>query len=67
MMISWFEQKAVAILLALLSLGIKDIHLGPTLPAFLTLTVLDILVKEFDIKPNGITADNLATALGQAA
>ncbi len=67
MMISWFEQKAVAVLLALLSLGIKGIHLGPTLPAFLTPPVLDILVKEFDIKPNGIAADDLAAALGQAA
>jgi len=67
MMISWFEQKAVAVLLALLSLGIKGIHLGPTLPAFLTPTVLDILVKEFDIKPNGIAADDLAAALKQAA
>ncbi len=67
MMISWFEQKAVAVLLALLSLGIKGIHLGPTLPAFLTPPVLDILVKEFDIKPNGIAADDLAAALKQAA
>lgn len=67
MMISWFEQKAVAVLLALLSLGIKGIHLGPTLPAFLTPTVLDILVKEFDIKPNGVAADDLAAALKQAA
>ncbi|MDP7536370.1 MAG: hydroxylamine reductase [Methylococcales bacterium] len=67
MMISWFEQKAVAVLLALLSLGIKGIHLGPTLPAFLTPTVIDILVKEFDIKPNGIAADDLAAALKKAA
>jgi len=67
LMISWFEQKAVAVLLALLSLGIKGIHLGPTLPAFLTPTVLDILVKEFDIKPNGIAADDLSAALNKAA
>ncbi len=67
MMISWFEQKAVAVLLALLSLGIKGIHLGPTLPAFITPTVLDILVKEFDIKANGEASDDLAAALNQAA
>jgi hydroxylamine reductase len=67
MMISWFEQKAVAVLLSLLSLGIKGIHLGPTLPAFITPTVLDILVKEFDIKPNGVAADDLMMALKKAA
>ncbi|BCG62713.1 MAG: hydroxylamine reductase [Methyloprofundus sp.] len=67
MMISWFEQKAVAVLLSLLALGIKGIHLGPTLPAFITPAVLDILVKEFDIKPNGVAADDLAMALKKAA
>ena len=67
LMISWFEQKAVAVLLALLALGIKGIHLGPTLPAFITPAVLDILVKEFDIKPNGVAADDLAAALKIAA
>ena len=49
--LSWYEQKAVAILLTLLSLGVKDIRLGPTLPAFLTEEVLNILVENFDIKP----------------
>jgi hydroxylamine reductase len=67
MMISWFEQKAVAVLLTLLSLGIKGIHLGPTLPAFITPAVLDILVKEFDLKANGEASDDLAAALKQAA
>ncbi|MCK5354299.1 MAG: hydroxylamine reductase, partial [Methyloprofundus sp.] len=67
LMISWFEQKAVAVLLALLALGIKGIHLGPTLPAFITPAVLDILVKEFYIKPNGVAADDLAAALKIAA
>lgn len=67
MMISWFEQKAVAVLLTLLSLGIKGIHLGPTLPGFLTPALLDVLVKEFDIKGNGEAADDLAAALNQAA
>ena len=48
--IGWYEQKAVAVLLALLHLGIKGIRLGPTLPAFVSPTVLDVLVKNFDIK-----------------
>jgi hydroxylamine reductase len=51
LILSWYEQKAVAILLTLLYLGIKNIHLGPSLPAFLTPAVLDTLVKTFAIKP----------------
>jgi hydroxylamine reductase len=51
LIISWYEQKAVAVLLALLHLGIKGIRLGPSLPAFLTPNVLETLVKNFDIKP----------------
>jgi hydroxylamine reductase len=51
MILSWYEQKAVAILLTLLHLGIKDIRLGPSLPAFITPNVLDVLVKNFSIKP----------------
>jgi hydroxylamine reductase len=51
LVLSWYEQKAVAILLTLLYLGIKDIRLGPSLPAFVTPNVLDILVKNFGIKP----------------
>ena len=50
-MISWFEQKAVCILLALLHLGVKDIRLGPALPAFITPSVLNVLVEKFGIKP----------------
>ena len=49
--LSWFEQKAVAVLLTLLHLGVKNIRLGPVLPAFLTPTVIDILVSEFNIQP----------------
>ncbi|WP_300457990.1 hydroxylamine reductase [Desulfobacula sp.] len=49
--IGWYEQKACAVLLALLHLGIKGIRLGPTLPAFISPAVLDVLVKNFDIKP----------------
>jgi hydroxylamine reductase len=50
--IAWYEQKAVLVLLSLLSLGVKDITLGPKLPAFVSPTVLDVLVKNFDLKPN---------------
>ena len=49
--IGWYEQKACAVLLALLHLGVKGIRLGPTLPAFVSPAVLDVLVKNFDIKP----------------
>ncbi len=49
--IGWYEQKAVAVLLALLFLGVKGIRLGPTLPAFVSPTVLNVLVENFDIKP----------------
>ena len=47
--IAWYEQKAVIVLLALLSLGVKNIHLGPTLPAFLSPNVLNVLVENFAI------------------
>ncbi len=57
LVLSWYEQKAVAILLSLLSLGIKDIRLGPTLPAFITPNVLDVLVKNFGIRPIAATAE----------
>ena len=53
MVLSWYEQKAVIVFLALLSLGIKNIHLGPTLPAFLSPAVLKVLVEKFHIA--GIT------------
>jgi len=65
LVLSWYEQKAVAILLSLLHLGIKDIRLGPTLPAFITPNVLDVLVKNFDIKPIAATAEeDLESILG---
>ena len=47
--IAWYEQKAVIVLLALLSLGIKEIHLGPTLPAFLSPNVTKVLVENFGV------------------
>ena len=49
--IAWYEQKAVIVLLALLSLGVKKIRLGPTLPAFVTPNVVNVLVEAFDLKP----------------
>lgn len=51
LVLSWYEQKAVCILLTLLSLGIKNIYLGPTLPAFISPKVLEVLVEKFEIKP----------------
>jgi hydroxylamine reductase len=64
LIISWYEQKAVCVLLALLHLGIKGIRLGPSLPAFLTPNVLDTLVKNFDIKPIGTADEDLRAILG---
>jgi hydroxylamine reductase len=49
--IAWYEQKAVAVLLALLFLGVKGIRLGPTLPAFASPNVLKVLVENFNIRP----------------
>ena len=57
--IAWYEQKAVIVLLALLSLGVKNIHLGPTLPAFLSPTVVDFLVENFGIAPISTVEDDL--------
>lgn len=61
---SWYEQKAVAILLTLLHLGITGIRLGPSLPAFITPNVLDVLVKNFDIKPISTPDEDLKAILG---
>ncbi|MBN2376630.1 MAG: hydroxylamine reductase [Sedimentisphaerales bacterium] len=63
MVLSWYEQKAVCILLTLLHLGIKNIRLGPTLPAFVSPNVLDILVEKFDIKPIGTVQEDLKAML----
>ncbi|WP_026883134.1 hydroxylamine reductase [Clostridium akagii] len=62
--ITWYEQKAVADLLALLSLGVKGIYLGPTLPAFLSPNVLQFLVETFNIKPISTPDDDLKEILG---
>ncbi len=64
MVLSWYEQKAVAILLTLLYLGIKDIRLGPSLPAFVSPNVLDVLVKNFGIKPIATPDEDLKAILG---
>ncbi|MGM0416806.1 MAG: hydroxylamine reductase [Thermodesulfobacteriota bacterium] len=57
--IAWYEQKAVIVLLALLSLGVKGIRLGPTLPAFLSPNVAKVLVDNFNIKPTGDVATDV--------
>jgi len=64
MILSWYEQKAVAILLTLLHLGIKNMRLGPTLPAFLTPNVLNFLVENYDIKPISTPDEDLKAILG---
>jgi hydroxylamine reductase len=64
MVISWYEQKAVAILTTLLFLGIKNIRLGPSLPAFVSPNVLDVLVKNFGIKPITTPDEDLKAILG---
>jgi len=64
LVLSWYEQKAVAILLTLLYLGIKNIRLGPSLPAFITPNILDVLVKNFGIKPITTPDEDLKAILG---
>lgn len=64
--LSWYEQKAVADLLALLSLGIKNMYLGPSLPAFISPNVLQYLVDTFGIKPISTADDDLKNSLKQA-
>lgn len=63
LIISWFEQKAVAVLLTLLSLGIRDIRLGPALPAFLSPGVAKVLTEQFGLKPIGTVAQDLEACL----
>lgn len=64
MILSWYEQKAVAILLTLLHLGIKNIRLGPSLPAFITPNILQVLVDNFNIAPITTPDEDLKTILG---
>jgi hydroxylamine reductase len=65
LILSWYEQKAVVILLSLLSLGIKGIRIGPSLPAFISPNILNFLVEKFDLKPIGTAGDDLAAILKQ--
>lgn len=64
--IAWYEQKAVIVLLALLYLGVKNIHLGPTLPAFLSPNVAKVLVENFGIAGIGTVEDDLKLLIGEA-
>ena len=61
--IAWYEQKAVAVLLALLSLGVKGLRLGPTLPGFLSPAVANVLVEKFNIKPIGTVEEDIAAMM----
>ncbi|AWV03679.1 hydroxylamine reductase [Burkholderia sp. JP2-270] len=67
LVISWFEQKAAAVLLTLLALGLRNIRLGPTLPAFVTPGVLAVLVEQFGIQPIGDAGADLAASLARKA
>ncbi|MFB3890328.1 MAG: hydroxylamine reductase [Candidatus Bathyarchaeia archaeon] len=64
LILSWYEQKAVAILLSLLYLGVKNIRLGPSLPAFVTPNVLKVLVEKFNIMPIKTADEDLKAILG---
>ncbi len=63
LILSWYEQKAVVILLSLLSLGIKGIRIGPSLPAFISPNILKFLVEKFDLKPIGTAEGDLQAIL----
>ena len=65
MVLSWYEQKAVCILLTLLHLGIKNILLGPSLPAFISPNVLDFLVKNYNIAPISTPEDDMKKLIGE--
>ena len=62
--LSWYEQKAVAILLSLLHLGFKNIRIGPSLPAFITSNVLNVLIDKFNIMPVKTAGEDLKAILG---
>lgn len=67
LVLSWYEQKAVVILLSLLSLGIKNIRLGPSLPAFITPNILNFLVEKFEIKPISTAQEDLDAILNSSS
>jgi len=64
LVISWYEQKAVAVLLSLLYLGIRNIRLGPSLPAFITPNILQVLVEKFNIMPITTAEADLKAIMG---
>ena len=66
MVLSWYEQKAVCVLLTLLYLGIKNIYLGPTLPAFVSPNVLGYLVENYNISPIGVVEEDLKKMMGKS-
>jgi len=65
LILSWYEQKAVAILLTLLHLGVRDMRLGPTLPAFVTPAALNVLAEKFNVMPVSAVENDLAACLAQ--
>ncbi|ARN81300.1 hydroxylamine reductase [Methylocystis bryophila] len=67
LIVSWFEQKAAAVLLTLLALGVRNVRLGPTLPAFLTPTLVNVLVEKFGIAPIGDAKADIEASLAHAA
>ncbi len=67
LIVSWFEQKAAAVFLTLLALGVRNVRLGPTLPAFLTPALLDVLVNRFGIQPITTADADIAAALNRKA
>jgi hydroxylamine reductase len=67
LIVSWFEQKAAAILLTLLALGVRHIRLGPTLPAFLTPALVNVLVEKFGIAPVGNANDDIKACMNRVA
>lgn len=67
LIVSWFEQKAAAVLLTLLALGVRNVRLGPTLPAFLTPALVNVLVEKFGIQPIGDAKADIEASLARAA
>jgi hydroxylamine reductase len=67
LIVSWFEQKAAAVLLTLLALGVRNVRLGPTLPAFLTPALVDALVEKFGVRPVGDAKADIEASLARAA
>jgi hydroxylamine reductase len=67
LIVSWFEQKAAAVFLTLLALGVRNVRLGPTLPGFLTPALLDVLVTRFGVQPITTAEADIASALNRKA